>query len=102
MTVFRSLATGDGHLGALIMAPLDGVLNLWLAPLDTPASRRPVTRVTERSISSWFQWAHTNRHLVYFEERDGDENWRGSSVDIATGAVVPLTPPRGVRSFHQE
>lgn len=91
----------DGTQVAYV-APLDGVLNLWQAPLDMPASRRPVTRVTARSISSWFQWAHTNRHLVYFEEQDGDENWRGSSVDIATGVVVPLTPPRGVRSFHQE
>src|SRR5262249_20173661 len=32
---------------------------------------------------------------------DGDENWRASSVDIMTGAIVPLTPPRGVLSGVQ-
>jgi dipeptidyl aminopeptidase/acylaminoacyl peptidase len=45
---------------------------------------------------------HTNRHLVFFRERDGDENWRASSVDITSGATVPLTPEQGVKSFLQE
>jgi hypothetical protein len=44
----------------------------------------------------------TNRHVVFFEERDGDENWRASSVDIQDGTIVPLTPPRGVRAWVQE
>ena len=38
---------------------------------------------------------------MFFQERDGDENWRASSVDIVDGTVVPLTPERGVRAFVQ-
>ncbi len=91
----------DGqHLAYL--APLDGVRNLWLAPAADPHQGLPLTRVTDRDISTYFSWAHTNRHLVFFQDRDGDENWRASSVDLATGATVPLTPPQGVRSFVQE
>jgi len=91
----------DGeHLAYL--APLDGVRNLWLAPTADPRQGRPLTRVADRGISTYFRWAHTNRHLVYFQDRDGDENWRGSSVDIATGATSLLTPPAGVRAFLQE
>ena len=76
--------------------------NLWVAPLTDLAAARPVTRVTDRNIGSYYRWAYTSRHLVFFRERDGDENWRAASVDITNGTVVPLTPEQGVKSFLQE
>jgi dipeptidyl aminopeptidase/acylaminoacyl peptidase len=91
----------DGASIAYI-APVDGVRNLWVAPLDDLKAARPVTRATDRPIGTSFQWAFTNRHIVFFEERGGDENWRASSVDILDGTIVPLTPPRGVLSHLQE
>lgn len=84
------------------LAPLNGVRNLWLAPVANPRQGRPLTRVADRDISPYFRWAYTNRHLIFFQDRAGDENWRASSVDAVTGAIVPLTPPQGVLSFHQE
>ncbi|MHC2333276.1 S9 family peptidase [Bradyrhizobium sp. USDA 4454] len=84
------------------VAPRDGVNNLWIAPLSDLKAARPVTRVTDRNISNSYRWAHTNRHLVFFRERDGDENWRAASVDITDGKIVPLTPEAGVKSFVQE
>jgi dipeptidyl aminopeptidase/acylaminoacyl peptidase len=91
----------DGaHLAYL--APRDGVRNLWVAPVADPRSARPLTQATDRDISSYFSWAYTNRHIVFFQEHDGDENWRASSVDIDTGESVLLTPERGVKSFLQE
>jgi dienelactone hydrolase len=80
------------------LAPVDGVPNLWVAPADDISQARPVTRATDRPISSFFAWAFNDRHIVFFRERDGDENWRAISVDTETGAVVSLTPERGVRS----
>jgi hypothetical protein len=91
----------DGKNLAYI-APVNGVNNLWVAPVSDPAAARPVTRVTDRNIGSYYRWAYNNRHLVFFRERDGDENWRAASVDITSGAVVPLTPEQGVKSFLQE
>jgi dipeptidyl aminopeptidase/acylaminoacyl peptidase len=84
------------------VAPRDGVRNLWVAPVADPQSARPLTHATDRDIGRYFSWAYTNRHLVFFQEHDGDENWRASSVDIDTGATVLLTPERGVKSFLQE
>lgn len=95
-----SLSPDGQHLTYL--APTNGVRNLWLAPVDQPRAGRQITHATDRSISGVYRWAHTNRHLVYFQEHDGDENWRASSVDIVTGAVAPLTPERGVKAQHQE
>ena len=88
----------DGwHLSWL--APVDGVRNLFVARIDDLASARPVTRVTDRNIAWFYRWAHTNSHIIFFQEHDGDENWRASSVNIRNNAVVPLSPSEGVRSF---
>jgi dipeptidyl aminopeptidase/acylaminoacyl peptidase len=95
-----SLSPDGKHLAYL--APLDGVSNLWVAPVDDPKAGQPVTRATDRNLGTYFQWAYTSRHLVFFQERDGDENWRASSVDITSGSIVPLTPPQGVKSFLQD
>jgi len=88
----------DGwHLSWL--APLDGVRNLFVARIDDLASARPVTRVTDRNISLFYRWAQTNRHIIFFQDHDGDENWRASSVNIRNSAIVALSPSEGVKSF---
>jgi dipeptidyl aminopeptidase/acylaminoacyl peptidase len=84
------------------LAPIDNVRNLFVAPLADLAAARAVTHATDRNLSTFYRWAHTNRHLVFFQERDGDENWRASSVDLGSGAIVPLTPERGVKAYWQE
>ncbi|WP_407151532.1 S9 family peptidase [Bradyrhizobium sp. ORS 86] len=84
------------------VAPVDGVNNLWIAPLADLKTARPVTRVTDRNIGVYHSWGYTNRHLVFFRDHDGDENFRAASVDIVSGTIVPLTPETGVKSFKQE
>lgn len=84
------------------VAPVDGVNNLWVAPLADLKAAQPVTRVTGRNISNEYRWGHTNRHVVFFRDRDGDENFRAASVDITNGTVVPLSPETGVKAFLQE
>ncbi|MGA7071266.1 TolB family protein, partial [Bradyrhizobium sp.] len=88
----------DGwHLSWL--APVDGVRNLFVARIDDLASARAVTRITDRSIAPYYRWAHNNNHIIFFQEHDGDENWRASSVNIRNNAVVALSPPQGVKSY---
>lgn len=84
------------------LAPIGGVRNLFVAPRDDLDAARAVTHATDRNLSTFYRWAHTNRHLVFFQERDGDENWRASSIDLGSGAIVPLTPGRGVKAYWQE
>ena len=43
------------------LAPLEGVLNLWVAPLADVGAARPVTQVTDRNLGSWVVWMHDNR-----------------------------------------
>ena len=43
-----------------------------------------------------------NRHIVFFREAAGDENWRAWRTDMETGDVRPLTPGPGVTCYVQQ
>ncbi len=83
------------------LAPVSGVLNVWVASADDPASAKPVTNDTGRGIRIYF-WAYTGRHILYLQDRNGDENWRVYSVDLDTGQNRDLTPLEGVSAQIQE
>jgi dipeptidyl aminopeptidase/acylaminoacyl peptidase len=80
----------DGLLLAYL-APLDGVLNIWVAPREEPLAARPVTRDSHRGIHS-FSWTYTHRYLLYTQDNDGDEDWHIYRVDVDTADVTDLTP----------
>ena len=86
------------HLAYL--APLDGVLNVWVAPVDAPQKARPVTRDTGRGIRV-YAWAYTNEHILYLQDAGGDENWRAYCVTLETAEVKDLTPELGVQAQLQ-
>jgi hypothetical protein len=83
-------------------APVDGVLNLWVAPIDRVDEARQVTAVTDRNLGPSILWMRDNRHVVFFREAAGDENWRAWRVDLETGDVRPLTPGPGVTCYVQQ
>lgn len=79
------------------LAPKDGVLNVWVGPADSPQDAKPVTNDTYRGIRT-YSWAYTNQHILYLQDRNGDENWRIYSVNLSSGEVLDLTPFEGVRA----
>ena len=80
----------DGrHLAFL--APVNGVLNVWVAPTSAPEAATPVTQDTGRGIRRYF-WAYTNNHLLYLQDQGGDENWKVYAVDLDTKTSRDLTP----------
>lgn len=79
------------------LAPRDGVLNVWVASRDDPEAARPVTRDTGRGIRIYF-WAYNNTHLLYLQDKDGDENWRLYAVELKTDTVRDLTPFDGAQA----
>ena len=76
------------------LAPDEGVLNVWVAPLSeasAPGAGRPVTKDRGRGVRAYF-WAEDRRSLCYLQDKDGDENWRLFQVDLGSGAERDLTP----------
>jgi len=83
------------------LAPVDGVLNIWVAPIDSPSDAAPVTSDDTRGIRTFF-WSFDNDHVVYTQDKGGDENWRVYSTNIDTHETVDLTPIDGVAAQIQE
>jgi hypothetical protein len=52
-------------------------------------------RSTAATRLPWIVWMRDNRHVVFFREAAGDENWRAWRVDLETGDVRPLTRDPG-------
>jgi dipeptidyl aminopeptidase/acylaminoacyl peptidase len=79
------------------LAPKDGVLNLWVAPVGDLEAATPMTGDTGRGIRL-YTWAWTDEHLLYLQDEGGDENWRLFSVHVGTREVRDLTPLAGVQA----
>jgi dipeptidyl aminopeptidase/acylaminoacyl peptidase len=73
------------------IAPVNGVLNVWVGPVENPEAAKPVTNDTNRGIR-FHQWAYTSKHILYIQDKGGDENWRIYGVNLETGDVTDYTP----------
>lgn len=79
----------DGKWIAYI-APKDGVLNVWVAPVGDLGAAKPVTSATERPIRQMF-WANNSAVILYLNDKGGDENFLLYSADPATGENKLIT-----------
>lgn len=57
------------------LAPVNGVLNVWVGPSDDPAAARPVTDERGRGIHGYF-WAFTNDRTGCRSTRRRKHSWR--------------------------
>ncbi len=72
-------------------APVDGVLNIWVAPAADPAAAKAITKVTDRPIRRYF-WAPDSKSVLFIKDTGGDENFKLYGVDVATATQRTLTP----------
>ncbi len=82
-------------------APLGGVMNVWVAPADDPANAKPVTEEKVRPVPM-HQWAYDNKHVLYIQDKNGDENFHLYATNVETRETRDLTPIEGVRAEIQE
>ncbi|MES2699021.1 MAG: S9 family peptidase [Pseudomonadota bacterium] len=73
------------------MAPLDGVMNVFMAPYAEPEHGRAMTKATDRPIPQFF-WSPDSTALLYVQDKAGDENYLLYKVDVKTGDESCLTP----------
>ena len=79
------------------LAPSDGVLNIWTAPVGDLRAARPVTEDKGRGIR-FYGWSRNSMHLLYIQDEAGDEDWHVYSVLASGGKALDLTPIRGVHA----
>jgi dipeptidyl aminopeptidase/acylaminoacyl peptidase len=73
------------------LAPNNGVMNVWVAPITEMDQARVITGATGRPIAAYY-WAPDSRQILYFQDHDGDENDQLFGVSLTSGRTVNYTP----------
>ena len=82
------------------LAPVKGILNVWVAPVADITQAKPVTDDKVRDIRG-HSWAYTGEHILYAQDKEGDENWHIYATHVTTGETKDLTPLDNVHATIQ-
>lgn len=78
------------------ISPLNGVLNIHVAPADNLKNVEAITNDENRGIRSYF-WLYDNMHIAYVKDDGGDENWQIHVVNVQT-KQTQIFSPKGVHA----
>ncbi len=78
------------------LAPREGVLNIWVAPVSDLDQAKPLTDSRDRPIRQQF-WAPDSSMVLYIQDKGGDENFLLYGIEIASGEERTLTPFENTR-----
>ena len=74
------------------LAPADGVLNVWVAPLDDLEDGAKVLTDSAARPPQGAAWTANSRYILFGLDDGGDENTHVYAVDVETGEQRDLTP----------
>jgi len=100
--LFAEPEKDDGRLspdGTLLLyrAPLEGKLGIWVRTLGSDDDRL-VAYDPARPIQ-WARWQGDGKHVLYLQDRGGDENFDLFRVDLLGGTPERLTSGAGTRAL---
>jgi dipeptidyl aminopeptidase/acylaminoacyl peptidase len=72
-------------------APLEGVMNVFVAPAGDIAKAKAVTTAKDRPIRN-FSWSGDSTMILYIQDKGGDENFLLYGVDVSSGMERNFTP----------
>lgn len=72
------------------LAPLEGVMNIWVGPAEQISTAVPVTAETRAGIGK-VHWSADGAYLVYNKMADGNKGWHVFATDVASGQTRDLT-----------
>ncbi len=73
------------------LAPVDGVLNIWVAPASDPSKAKALTSEKARPIRQHF-WAPDGSMILFINDKGGDENFLLYGVKVDGSGQVNFTP----------
>lgn len=77
------------------LAPVDGVLNIWIKSIYSNDDK-PISHDTNRGIHGYW-WSCNNKYMLYWQDKNGNENWHLCRLDLQSHEEIDLTPFDGVR-----
>ncbi len=82
------------------LASVNGVLNVWVAPVNDLTAAKAITHDKKRGIRSYF-WAYNSRHILFAQDANGDEDFHIYRADLDGKEDLDLTPLKKVRAEIQ-
>ena len=79
------------------LAPVNGVLNIWVGPRGNFSSARVMTHDSVAGIYE-HQWTPDGRTILYRADPAGNQNWHIFALEIASGQSRDLTPFAGIQA----
>ncbi len=79
------------------LAPVEGVMNIWVGPAADLDAAKPITNDKSRGIRT-YQWSASDDYIIYLRDVGGDENDHVFSIRLPSGAPRDLTPFPGARA----
>jgi len=73
------------------LAPVAGVMNVWIGPSAEPSLAKAVTLETGRGIPIHY-WSFDSKHIFYTKDKGGNENYHLYAVSVESSETRPLTP----------
>src|SRR5262245_25926189 len=86
----------DGRRLAYLAPDDQGVLNVWVRTVGQDDDQ-VVTADRKRGVH-FFLWQGDSEHILYLQDRDGDENFHLYQTELKTKNTRDLTPWEGVRA----
>lgn len=80
------------------VAPDNGVLNVYVAPIKEVENSKAVTHDRNRGVQNYF-WSYRPDVLFYMQDQDGDENYHLYQLNIADGTSKDITPYKNTRAM---
>ncbi|MGE3318680.1 MAG: prolyl oligopeptidase family serine peptidase [Candidatus Berkiella sp.] len=82
------------------LAPYEGELNVWLAPVNDLAAAKPITH-SQQPIKE-HGWSSQGDYVLYICDEKGDENWQLHGFECQTGEHHCYTPKgANAKIIHQ-
>jgi dipeptidyl aminopeptidase/acylaminoacyl peptidase len=79
------------------LGPLQGTLNLWVAPADDVQKGQAISQITGEDIQSWW-WAMSGDRVIFAHDKNGDDSLHLYAVDLNRNETKDLTPIDGVHA----
>ncbi|CAN5562038.1 S9 family peptidase [soil metagenome] len=79
------------------LASEGAVMNVFVGPIADPTKAKAVTHEAKRNLRN-YDWTMDGKHIVYTQDKEGDENFRIHLVDVTTGEDKELAGIDGVRA----
>ncbi len=68
------------------LSPIDGILNLWIVPIDNLEQPILITNNIERGINQYY-WLYDNQHIIYTQNNTADNNLCLYSFNLNTHKI---------------